>query len=110
MGYGSHRPTRVPLLNARHQTSCLAWARKHIDMSVEDWNQIAWSDESRFRLLNVDGSLTIGRKAQGFCMPGWNCTMPWWLNYGLEFWGALYGIFDACANLPQCNSVRRVAG
>ncbi|GFW30152.1 uncharacterized protein TNCV_1054631 [Trichonephila clavipes] len=49
MGFGNCQPTRVPLLNARHR------AREHREWSVEDWKRVAWSDESRFRLLNVNG-------------------------------------------------------
>ncbi|GFV70423.1 HTH_Tnp_Tc3_2 domain-containing protein [Trichonephila clavipes] len=37
-----------PLLNARHRTARLTWAREHRDWSVEDWTRLAWSDESRF--------------------------------------------------------------
>ncbi|GFU91381.1 transposable element Tc1 transposase [Trichonephila clavipes] len=43
MSFGSHRPTRVPLLNARHRAARLAWAREH-----RDWrSQLAtgWLDE-----------------------------------------------------------------
>ncbi|GBO01235.1 Transposable element Tcb2 transposase [Araneus ventricosus] len=53
MGFGSRRPTRVSLLNAR-----LAWAREHREWTLEDW-----SDESRFRLLQADGRLRIWRHA-----------------------------------------------
>jgi len=63
MGFGSRRPTRVPLLNARHRAARLAWAREHRDWSVEDWKRVAWSDESRFRLMNADGRLRIWRQA-----------------------------------------------
>ncbi|GFY15780.1 HTH_Tnp_Tc3_2 domain-containing protein [Trichonephila clavipes] len=57
MDFGSHRSTRVPLLNARHRAARLTWAREHRDWSVVDCKQVAWSDESQFRLLNTDGSL-----------------------------------------------------
>ncbi|GFV70626.1 transposable element Tcb2 transposase [Trichonephila clavipes] len=63
MGFGSHRPTRVLLLNARHRTARLACAREHRDWSVEDWKRVAWSDESQFRILNTEGRLRIGRQA-----------------------------------------------
>ncbi|GFT31492.1 uncharacterized protein TNCV_608981 [Trichonephila clavipes] len=63
MGFGSRRPTTVSLLNARHPAACLAWAREHRDWSVEDWKRVAWSDESRFRLLNADGRLRISRQS-----------------------------------------------
>ncbi|GFX50496.1 HTH_Tnp_Tc3_2 domain-containing protein [Trichonephila clavipes] len=40
MGLGSRRPTRVPLLNALHQTASLAWTREHRDWSVEYWKRV----------------------------------------------------------------------
>ncbi|GFU66879.1 uncharacterized protein TNCV_895151 [Trichonephila clavipes] len=63
MGIGSHRPTIVPLLNARHRAARFAWASEHRDWSVEDWKRVACSDESRFRLLNADWRLRIERQA-----------------------------------------------
>ncbi|PRD26942.1 UNVERIFIED_CONTAM: hypothetical protein NCL1_36709 [Trichonephila clavipes] len=36
MGFESHRPTRVLLINARHRAVLLAWAREHKNWSVED--------------------------------------------------------------------------
>ncbi|GFT02914.1 HTH_Tnp_Tc3_2 domain-containing protein [Trichonephila clavipes] len=65
MGFGSRRPTRVPLLSARHRDTRLGWAREHRGWSVEDWERVAWSDESRFRLLYADGRLRIWRQAHG---------------------------------------------
>ncbi|GFX51509.1 HTH_Tnp_Tc3_2 domain-containing protein [Trichonephila clavipes] len=59
MGFVSRRPTLVALFNARHRAARLAWAREHRDWSVEDWKRVAWSDESRLRLLNADGRLRI---------------------------------------------------
>ncbi|GBN76362.1 hypothetical protein AVEN_150575-1 [Araneus ventricosus] len=47
MGFGSLRPTGVPLLNARHRAARLAWARKHREWTLEDRKRVARSDESR---------------------------------------------------------------
>ncbi|GFX51576.1 HTH_Tnp_Tc3_2 domain-containing protein [Trichonephila clavipes] len=44
MGLGSRRPTRVPLLNARHQAARLVWAKENRDWSVENRKQVAWID------------------------------------------------------------------
>ncbi|GFU42011.1 hypothetical protein TNCV_4676981 [Trichonephila clavipes] len=49
IGFGSRRPTRVPLLNARHRVSRLARAREHRGCNEDDWKRVAWSDESPFR-------------------------------------------------------------
>ncbi|GFW43911.1 transposable element Tcb2 transposase [Trichonephila clavipes] len=61
MGFVSHQPTRVFLLNTFHRVTHLAWAREHRDWSVEDWKQVSWSDEFRIRLLNAEGVLNICR-------------------------------------------------
>ncbi|GBN07822.1 hypothetical protein AVEN_69478-1 [Araneus ventricosus] len=60
MDFGSRRPTRVPLLNARHRA---AWAREHREWTLEDWKRVAWSDESRLWLLHADGRLRLWRQA-----------------------------------------------
>ncbi|GFV63969.1 HTH_Tnp_Tc3_2 domain-containing protein [Trichonephila clavipes] len=41
MGFGSHQPTRVPLLNARHWVASLAWTSEHREWSVEDRKRVA---------------------------------------------------------------------
>ncbi|GFW88870.1 HTH_Tnp_Tc3_2 domain-containing protein [Trichonephila clavipes] len=112
-GLWGDRPTRVLLLNARHRAARLAWSREYRDWSVVDWKRVAWSDESRFRLLNADGRLRIWRQAHeamdAVCQIG---TVQ---GYGglIMVWGcffvALLGIFVACTNLPQFNLVRRAA-
>ncbi|GFW33865.1 HTH_Tnp_Tc3_2 domain-containing protein [Trichonephila clavipes] len=71
VGFGSRRPTRVPLLNACHQVARLAWARQHRDWSVEDRKRVTWSDEPRFRLLNADGRLKIWRQAHETMNPAY---------------------------------------
>ncbi|GBM85494.1 hypothetical protein AVEN_167644-1 [Araneus ventricosus] len=37
MGSQSRRPTRVPLLTARHKALLLSWARQHYHWTVDDW-------------------------------------------------------------------------
>ncbi|GFW90183.1 HTH_Tnp_Tc3_2 domain-containing protein [Trichonephila clavipes] len=59
MGFGSRLSMRVPRLNARHWAARLAWAKENRDWNVEGWKRVAWSDESRFHLLNCDGRLRI---------------------------------------------------
>ncbi|GFU23426.1 transposable element Tc1 transposase [Trichonephila clavipes] len=63
MAFGSHQPTRISLLNARDWAARLVWAREHRDWNVEDWKRVAWSVESRFRLLNAYRSLRTWHQA-----------------------------------------------
>ncbi|GFU12311.1 transposable element Tc1 transposase [Trichonephila clavipes] len=60
MGLRSKRPTRVPLLTKRHRQLRLHWAREHRDQ----WEGVAWSDESRFVIHYADDHIWIR------CLPG----------------------------------------
>ncbi|GBN83292.1 Transposable element Tcb2 transposase [Araneus ventricosus] len=87
MGFGSHRPTRVPLLNARHRTARLAWARGHREWTLEDWKRVAWSDESRFQLLHVDGRLRIWRQAHEAVDPAYKVGTVQGHGGSIMVWG-----------------------
>ncbi|GFW92824.1 HTH_Tnp_Tc3_2 domain-containing protein [Trichonephila clavipes] len=61
MGFRRRWLTRVPLLTARHKALRLAWARQHRHWTVDDWEHVAWSDESRFQLNRADGIVQVWR-------------------------------------------------
>ncbi|GBN10646.1 hypothetical protein AVEN_45221-1 [Araneus ventricosus] len=98
MGFGSHRPTTVPLLNACHQAARLAWSREHREWTLEDWKRVAWSDESRFRLLHADGRLRIWRQAHEAMDPacqvgivqGHGGSIMVWGVFSCSFWDLWY--------------------
>ncbi|GFU04607.1 uncharacterized protein TNCV_4376931 [Trichonephila clavipes] len=85
-------------------------AREHRDWSVEDWKRVAWSDESRFRLLNADGRLRIWLQVQETMDPAYQVGTVQGYGGSIMVWGALFAIFGVRTNLPQCNPIRRVAG
>ncbi|GBO06275.1 hypothetical protein AVEN_180001-1 [Araneus ventricosus] len=62
MGSQSRRPTRVPLLTARHKALLLSWARQHYHWTVDDWKHVAWSDESRFQLYRTEARVRVWRR------------------------------------------------
>ncbi|GFV73563.1 hypothetical protein TNCV_4524291, partial [Trichonephila clavipes] len=43
--------------------------REHRDWSVDRWKRVAWSDESRFRLLNANGRLRVWGQALEIMAP-----------------------------------------
>ncbi|GBL88685.1 hypothetical protein AVEN_195668-1 [Araneus ventricosus] len=114
MGFGSRRPTRVPLLNARHRAALLARAREHRERTLEDWERVVWRNESGFRLLHVDGRMTIWRQAHEAMEPACQVGIVQGHGDSIIVWGVFswqfFGIFGTCTNLPHCDSVRRVAG
>ncbi len=59
MGYSSRRPHRVPLLSAKNRKRRLQFAQAHQNWTIEYWENVAWSDESRFLLRHSDGRVRI---------------------------------------------------
>ncbi len=62
MGYSSRRPHRVPLLSAKNRKRSLQFTQAHQNWTIEDWKNVAWSDESRFLLRHSDGRVRIWYK------------------------------------------------
>ncbi len=62
MGYSSRRPHRVPLLSAKNRKRRLQCTHAHQNWTIENWKNVAWSDESRFLLQCSDGRVRIWRK------------------------------------------------
>ncbi len=59
MGYSSRRPHRVPAKNRKRR---LQFTQIHQNWTIEDWINVAWSDESQFRLRCSDGRVRIWHK------------------------------------------------
>ncbi len=62
MGSSSRRPHRVPLLSAKNRKRRLQFTQVHQNWTIEDWKNVAWSDESRFLLRHSDGRVRIWNK------------------------------------------------
>ncbi len=62
MDYSSRRPHRVPLLSAKNRTRRLQFTQAYQNWTIEDWKNVAWSDESRFLLRHSDGRVRIWHK------------------------------------------------
>ncbi len=45
----------MPLLSAKNRKRRLQFAQAHQNWIIEDWKNVAWSDEPRFRLSHSDG-------------------------------------------------------
>ncbi len=61
MSYSSRRPHRVLLLSAKNRKRRILFTQTHQNWTIEDWKNVAWSDESWF-LLHSDGRVSISRK------------------------------------------------
>ncbi len=62
MSYSSRRPHRVPLLSAKNRKRRLQFVQGHQNWTIEDWKNVAWSDESQCLLRHSDGWVRIWHK------------------------------------------------
>ncbi|GFW42868.1 transposable element Tcb2 transposase [Trichonephila clavipes] len=58
---GSRRPSRVLLLTPTHQRLRSEWCRARGNWSAAEWNQVDFSDESRFNLSSDDNRVRVWR-------------------------------------------------
>ncbi len=87
MGYSSRRPHRVPLLSAKNRKRRLQFAQAHQNWTVEDWKNVAWSDDSRFLLWHSDGRVRILRKGHESMDPSCLVSMVQADGGGVMEWG-----------------------
>jgi len=62
LGFKYYKPAVKPKLTEEHKKNRLKWAQLHINWSNEQWRQVIWSDESRFRVCGNDGTPLVLRK------------------------------------------------
>ncbi len=65
----------MPLLSAKNRKQRLKCAQIHQNWTIEDWKNVAWSDESRFLLQHSDGRVRICRKEHESMDPSCLVTM-----------------------------------
>jgi transposase len=61
-GLRTRRPFRGPLLTPRHRQQCLAWVKTHLQWTRQRWQEVLFSDESRFCISNADGRIRVWRR------------------------------------------------
>jgi len=62
LGFRYYTPAVKPKMNEEHKKNRLEWAHLHKNWSSEQWRQVIWSDESRFRVSGNDGTPLVLRK------------------------------------------------
>lgn len=60
-GLMSRRPAKKPLISKKNMNKRLKFAIDHVNWSVKKWNNILFSDESKFNIIGSDGMQTVRR-------------------------------------------------
>ncbi len=86
--HGRH-PRRKPLLKLAHKKACKQFAEDYLAKSMNYWNHVLWSDESKVNLFDSDGVQHVWRR------PGEeyqeNCALPTVKHGGgsIMVWGCM---------------------
>ncbi len=96
--HGRH-PRKKPLLKLAHKKACKQFAEDNLAKSMNYWNHVLWSDESKVNLFDSDGVQHVwrgpGEEYQENCaLPtvkhGGGSIMVWdCINY-CWYWGAAF--------------------
>ncbi len=107
MGSSSRRPHRVPLLSDKNRKQ---FTQDHQNWTIEDWKNVAWSDESRSLLQHSDVGSEFGVKNMKawIILPCLNGSGWWWWCNGVgDIFLAHFGSLSTnwasfkCHSLPE---------
>ncbi len=89
VGLHGRRPRRKPLLKLAYKKACKQFAEDNLAKSMNYWNHVLWSDESKVNLFGSDGVQHVWRR------PGEeyqeNCALPTVKHGGgsIMVWGCM---------------------
>ncbi len=85
--YSSRRRHRVPLLSATNRKQRLQFAQARQNWRIEDWKNVAWSEESWFLLRLSDGRVGIWHKEHKSMDPSCLVSTVQAGGVGIMVWG-----------------------
>ena len=62
IGFGSYFAAHKPKLSEENKKRRLRWAKERVNWTMEQWNSVVWSDESRFTVESYGGGARVFRK------------------------------------------------
>ncbi len=86
--HGRH-PRRKPLLKLAHKKACKQFAEDNLSKSMNYWNHVLWSDESKVNFFSSDGVQHVWRRPGEECQE--NCALPTVKHGGgsIMVWGCM---------------------
>ena len=73
-GLLAYRPKKKPLLTNKMKQKRLSWAKQHVSWTMDQWNSVIFSDDSKFNLYGSDGKRYVRRRKNEAFHP--DCISP----------------------------------
>jgi hypothetical protein len=91
LGVNSCIAVKKPFLSDVHKAKRLAFAKEHLHWTIDDWNNVIWTDESFFEVGKQSRQIRVWRKV--YERYNWDCLAPTFKSRrtSLIVWGALTG-------------------
>ncbi|KAG2191075.1 hypothetical protein INT47_011679 [Mucor saturninus] len=89
-GFGSYSTAYVPTLTPRHMQRRLTWVKYKVKRTPEMWEDVIWSDESKFNAEVSDGRVRVIRKEGESYHPD---IVKWTVKFGngsVMIWGCFW--------------------
>ena len=68
-GLRARIPRIKPFLNFKQRQKRVAWAKEHVNWTIEDWSKVIWSDETRISIFGSDGMRYVRRRPKEDYLP-----------------------------------------
>lgn len=85
----SRRQLRVPELSRQHKINRLNWCREHRNWTIEDWQKVLFSDETRIGLKSDDRRIRVLRRPGRQARLEMARSLPKYKGGTLMFWGGI---------------------
>lgn len=85
----SRRPAVRPILTRRHRQARLQWARQHVVWNWRQWQNILFTDESRYCVSHGDGRIRIWRRRGERFSDACITEVNPWGGPGVMIWGGI---------------------
>ncbi|GBM46686.1 Transposable element Tcb1 transposase, partial [Araneus ventricosus] len=101
-GLNRKRPVKKPMISEKNRKALVEWAKAHNDWTKKEWEDVLWSDDSKYVLFGTDGIQCI-RRPQG------TRFNPKYQIPTMKHGGGNVMVWECVSRLGMC-SLRRIQG
>lgn len=96
LGIMSCIAVKKPFLSPKHKADRLAFAKRHLHWTIEDWSLVMWTDEASFEVGKMSRCIRVWRSI--YDRYAWDCLAPSFKSgrTSIMIWGAFTSSSKSC--------------